>query len=150
MTTKLNQLAKEVMLIRKNYGAPEQFALKERVKTRDMNNKIITVDCIVVSNQVQKKKNDNGEYETVMTKDGSKPIYQPVVYIGFDKDKYFVTKSQLLVRQLERLTDKTLVYYDAKDIVIDELNNSKIKVSSDKVRYGDGEEYEQIIFNDAE
>ena len=147
---KFNQAVTEVKLIRLNYGAPKEFELRERVKTRDMNGKTITIDNLIVSNQIKKVKNDKGEYETVMTKDGTKPIYQPFVYVGFGKDKYFVTKSQMLFRQLERMTDKQLVYYELKDVKVDDVIGCTVVISGESVKYADGKDYEQIVFNDAE
>lgn len=147
---KFNQAVTEVKLIRLNYGAPKEFELRERVKTRDMNGKTITIDNLIVSNQIKKVKNDKGEYETVMTKDGTKPIYQPFVYVGFGKDKYFVTKSQMLIRQLERMTDKQLVYYELKDVKVDDVIGCTVVISGESVKYADGKDYEQIVFNDAE
>ena len=148
--TMFNQAVKEVKLIRLNYGAPKEFELRERVKTRDMNGKTITIDNLIVSNQIKKTKNEKGEYVTVMTKDGSKPIYQPLVYVGFDDTKYFVTKSQMLIRQLERLSNKTLVYYEEKDVKVDAVIGCKVLISGESVKYADGDYYEQIVFNDAE
>ena len=145
-----NQAKNEVKLIRRNYGAPKEFELMERVKTRDMNGKTITIDNLIVSNQIKKQKNDKGEYETVMTKDGSKPIYQPLVYVAFEDGKYFVTKSQMLIKQLERLTNKTLVYYEPKDVKVDDVIGCTVVISGESVKYADGKDYEQIVFNDAE
>ena len=145
-----NQLGKEVKLMRANYGAPESFMLKERVKTSDMSGKKITLDNIVVSNQVKMDKNREGKYVPVKTADGSKDIYQALAYVGFDGDKYFVTKSQLLIRQLERLTGETLVFYEPKETEIQQVKGTTIIVSSEKVKYADGKDYEQIIFDDAE
>lgn len=148
--TMFNQARNEVKLIRLNYGAPKEFELMERVKTRDMNGKVITIENLIVSNQIKKVKNNDGEYVTVMTKDGSKPIYQPLVYVAFDNGKYFVTKSQYLINQLVRLTNKTLVYYEPKDVKVDDVIGCKVKISGESVKYKDGKEYDQIVFEDAE
>ena len=145
-----NQLGKEVKLMRANYGAPESFMLKEKVKTSDMSKQKIVLDTIIVVNQVKQEKNKEGKYVNVKSKDGTMDIYQTLAYVGFDGDKYFVTKSQLLIRQLERLTGQKLVHYEPKEIEIQQIKGTTVIVGSESVRYGDGQNYNQIIFEDAE
>ena len=144
--TSFNQLARDVLTKRKNYGAPESMQLREPVKTQDMTNKIITIDEIVVSNKV--KKDDDGNI--IMTKDGQKEIYQPFVYVAFDGDKYFSTKSQLLIDQLTALSGQELVFYEKKEVSVNKVKGLKATVSTEKVKYRDGKYYDQVILKDAE
>lgn len=144
--TSFNQLATDVLNMRKNFGAPESMKLLIRVPIDEVVNKTITIDEIVVSNKV--KKDDNGNI--VMTKDGQKEIYQPFVYVAFDDGKYFSTKSQLLIDQLETLTGQELTVYEKKEIPVNKVKGLKVKVSTEKVKYRDGKMYDQYLFLDAE
>lgn len=144
--TSFNQLAKDVLTARKNFGAPESMKLREPVKTNDMTNKVITIDEIIVSNKV--KKDDDGN--VIMTKDGQREIYQPFVYVAFDGDKYFSTKSQLLIDQLVALSKQELVFYEKKEVPVKSVSGLKVTISTEKVRYRDGKMYDQVIFKDAE
>lgn len=144
--TSFNQLAKDVLTARKNFGAPESMKLREPVKTNDMTNKVITIDEIIVSNKV--KKDDDGNI--IMTKDGQREIYQPFVYVAFDGDKYFSTKSQLLIDQLVALSKQELVFYEKKEVPVKGVSGLKVTISTEKVRYRDGKMYDQVIFKDAE
>lgn len=144
--TSFNQLATDVLNMRKNFGAPESMKLLIRVPIDEVVNKTITIDEIVVSNKV--KKDDNGN--TVMTKDGQKEIYQPFVYVAFDDGKYFSTKSQLLIDQLETLTGQELVVYEKKEVPVNKVKGLKVKVSTEKVKYRDGKMYDQYLFLDAD
>lgn len=146
MTTSMSQLAHDVMTARKNFGAPESMKLREPVKTTDMYGKTIIIDEIVVMNKV--KKDDQGN--VIMTKDGQKEIYQPFVYVAFDGDKYFSTKSSILIEQLEALSGIDLVYYEKKEVIVPEVKGLKALISTEKVKYRDGKLYDQCIFKDAE
>ena len=144
--TSFNQLAKDVLTMRKNYGAPESMKLREPIKTQDMINKSITIDEIIIMNKV--KKDDDGNI--IMTKDGQKEIYQPFVYVAFDGDKYFSTKSQLLIDQLVALSGQELVFYEKKDVSVNKVKGLKAKIITEKVKYRDGKYYDQVLFDDAE
>lgn len=144
--TSFNQLATDVLNMRKNFGAPESMKLLIRIPIDEVVNKTITIDEIVVSNKV--KKDDNGN--TVMTKDGQKEIYQPFVYVAFDDGKYFSTKSQLLIDQLVTLTGQELVVYEKKEVPVNKVKGLKVKVSTEKVKYRDGKMYDQYLFLDAD
>lgn len=144
--TSFNQLATDVMNMRKNFGAPESMKLLIRVPIDEVVNKTITIDEIIVSNKV--KKNDDGT--VVMTKDGQKEIYQPFVYVAFDDGKYFSTKSQLLIDQLVTLTGQELVVYEKKEVPVNKVKGLKVKVSTEKVKYRDGKMYDQYLFLDAD
>jgi len=146
MTTSFDKLAHEVVTARKNWGAPDSMKLKESISTKTLDGKTITIDSVVVMN---KKKYDSKTKQIVTTKDG-KTIYQPLVYVAFDKDKFFVTKSAILVEQLERFTGKKLVAYEEKDFVISEMEGLTVKIGKEKVKYKDGDYYDQLIFTDSE
>ena len=144
--TSFNQLATDVMNMRKNFGAPESMKLLKRIPVEELVGKTITIDEIIVSNKV--KKDDNGN--VIMTKDGQKEIYQPFVYVAFDDGSYFSTKSQLLVDQLETLTGQELAVFEKKEIPVNKVKGTKVKVSTEKVKYRDGKMYDQYLFLDAE
>ena len=146
MTTSMSEIAHNVMMARKNFGAPESMRMREAVKTTDMKDKVITIDEIVVMNKV--KRDDDGN--PIMTKDGQKEIYQPYVYVAFDGDKFFSTKSSILVEQLEALSGEQLVYYEKKEVPVKKAKGLTVKVGSEDVKYRDGKMYGQIIFKDAE
>lgn len=144
--TSFNQLATDVMNMRKNFGAPESMKLLKRIPVEELVGKTITIDEIIVSNKV--KKDDNGN--VIMTKDGQKEIYQPFVYVAFDDGSYFSTKSQLLVDQLETLTGQELAVFEKKEIPVNKVKGTKVKVSTEKVKYRDGKMYDQYLFLDAD
>lgn len=150
MATSFNNLAHEVVTARKNWGAPKSMQLKESISTRELAGKKIVIDEIVVMN---KKKIDKETKTVVKTKDG-KEMFQPVVYVAFDKDNFFATKSAILVEQLERLTNKKLAVYEEKDFVVTDietdLKGKEVKIGAEKVKYRDGKEYDQLILLDAE
>ena len=132
--------------MRKNFGAPESMKLLKRIPVEELVGKTITIDEIIVSNKV--KKDDNGN--VIMTKDGQKEIYQPFVYVAFDDGSYFSTKSQLLVDQLETLTGQELAVFEKKEIPVNKVKGTKVKVSTEKVKYRDGKMYDQYLFLDAD
>lgn len=140
-----DEIAKNVMTKRKNFGAPEDMMLKEMVESKTMNGKTITIDSIIVRNKVKKDK-DTGE--VIKSKAGN-DIYQTVVYVAFDGDKFFATKSPLVIEELNEITSTKVNVMEKKDIVVDALNGKKVKVTTDKVRYADKKEYDNIIFVDA-
>ena len=144
--TSFNQLATDVMNMRKNFGAPESMKLLKRIPVEELVGKTITIDEIIVSNKV--KKDDNGN--VIMTKDGQKEIYQPFVYVAFDDGSYFSTKSQLLVDQLETLTGQEHAVFEKKEIPVNKVKGTKVKVSTEKVKYRDGKMYDQYLFLDAD
>lgn len=146
MATSFSKLAHDVVIERKNWGAPESMKLRESVSTRGLTGNTITIDSVVVMN---KKKYDKETKEVVKTKDGN-DMYQPIVYVAFDKDKFFVSKSAILVEQLEKFTGKKLTAYEQKDFVIDDIEGLTVKIGAEKVKYRDGKEYDQLIFVDAE
>lgn len=145
MSTNFDNLAHEVVTARKNWGAPESMKLKESVSTKDIAGKTVVIDEVVV---VNKKKYDKETKTIVKTKDG-KDIYQPIVYVAFDGDKFFATKSAILVEQLERFAKQKLTTYEEKDFLVADLKGITVKISSEKVKYRDGKEYDQIILADA-
>ena len=145
MSTNFDNLAHEVVTARKNWGAPESMKLKESVSTKDIAGKTVVIDEVVV---VNKKKYDKETKTIVKTKDG-KDIYQPIVYVAFDGDKFFATKSAILVEQLERFAKQKLTAYEEKDFLVADLKGITVKISSEKVKYRDGKEYDQIILADA-
>ncbi len=140
-----DEVAKNVMTKRKNYGAPESMMLREMVASRDYVGKTITIDSIIVRN---KKKVDKDTKEVLKTKSGA-DIYQTVVYIAFDGNKFMPTKSALIIEQLKEITGTEICFREVKDVVIDNLNGQKTKIGTDKVRYADKKDYDNIIFRDA-
>lgn len=146
MTTSFNKLAHEVATARKNWGAPEDMKLRDSVSTKTLAGNVITIDSVVVMN---KKKYDKKTKDIVKTKDG-KIMYQPVVYVAYGGDKFFVSKSAILVEQLERFSGKKLTAYEEKDFVVDAIAGLTVKIGAEKVKYKDGNEYDQLIFVDAE
>lgn len=146
MTTSFDKLAHDVVTARKNWGAPESMKLKESVSTKTLPGVKITIDEVIVMN---KKKYDKETKKVVLTKDG-KEMYQPVVYVAFDGDKFFVSKSAILVEQLEKFSGKKLTAYELKDFKVDEIKGMTVKISAEKTKYRDGKEYDQLIFADAE
>ena len=146
--TSFNQIGEVVKLARMNYGAPDSMKERTPVKTTDMINKTIVIDEIVVMNKL--KRDENGQ-PVKSKKDPTKDIYQPVVYIAFDGDKYFATKSGFLIDQLKEITSEQLVYfYEKQNITIPDVNGVKVKITQEKVKYRDGKLYDQIKFVDAE
>lgn len=141
-----NVLAHEVTTARKNWGAPESMKLKDSVSTRDITGKTITIDEVVVMN---KKKFDKETKTIVKTKDGNE-MFQPIVYVAFGGDKFFATKSAILVEQLERFAKSKLTAYEEKDFVVPNVKGMTVKIGAEKVKYRDGKEYDQLIFVDDE
>ncbi len=150
MATNFSNLAHEVVTARKNWGAPKSMQLKTSISTREIAGKNITIDEVVV---VNKKKVDKESKTPIMTKDG-KQIYQPVVYVAFDKDYFFASKSAILVEQFERYTGNKLAVYEEKDFNVTtmkpDLVGAVLKVGTEKVKYRDGKEYDQLILLDTE
>lgn len=140
-----DEIAKNVMTKRKNFGAPEPMMLRNMVEGKELIGKTITIDNIIVRN---KKKVDKETKEVIKTKDG-KDIYQTVVYVAFDGDKFLPTKSALIIEEVKMIANTEIQFREVKDITIDALNGKKVKVSTDKVRYADKKEYDNIIFVDA-
>ena len=146
MAKSFDNLAKEVVTARKNWGAPESMKLKDSVSTREWSGKTITIDEVIVRNR---KKYDKETKQIVKTKDG-KDMYQPIVYVAFDGDKFFASKSAILVEQMERFTDRKLTAYEEKDFEVADLKGVTVKLGNEKVKYRDGKEYDQLIFVDSE
>lgn len=140
-----DELAKNVMTKRKNFGAPENMMLKDMVETKDMFGKTITIDNIIVRNKL---KVDKDTKEVIKSKKGE-DIYQTVVYIAFDGDKFFATKSALIIEEIKMITNTEIVFREKKDIEITDFNGKKVKIGAGKVKYADKKEYDQPIFVDA-
>lgn len=142
-----NQSAKNVMLARKNYGSPKTMLHRINVSSQELVGKTITIEDIVIS---IKPKRDNETKEPILNKDG-KQIYQPYAYVAYDGDKYFVSKSGILIEQIESISDTQLRgIYEQKEISIDTLNGETVSIGTEKVPYrGTGKDYDQIIFKSA-
>lgn len=144
MSIGFNNLARKVVTGNKNWGAPESMKYKECVPTNDMSGRTITIDeCIVVN----KKKYDPSSKTTLKNSRGE-DIYQPVVYVAFDGEFFFATKSSLLIGQLRMLTGKELVEYRDSSYEIPEVAGSRVSIGADKVKYRNGSYYDQLIFTD--
>ena len=139
-----SDIAKNVIRARENFSAPEAFKLRERADTSTMAGKKITIDEIYV---VSKVKYDSETKEPILKKDGT-PVFQQYVYVGFDKDKFFQTKSMILLEQLEMLYGQTLKVNEVKEIKVNIPENTPVVVGTEKVRYADKKLYDQIIFKD--
>lgn len=143
-----DEIAKNVMTKRKNFGAPESMMLKEMTEVKNMVGKTITIDSIIVRNKLKKDK-DTGE--VLKSKTGN-DIYQSVVYVAYDKEYFFATKSPLIIEQLKEIVGKDIQVKEVKDIIIDNLNGEKAKIGTDKVPLGKGKDkkdYDYPIFVDA-
>lgn len=144
--TSMSETLNTVLTMRKNFGAPESFKIKEPVKVTDLTNQVITIDEVIVSNKVKKDKDGN----VIKTKDGQKEIYQPFVYVAFDGDKYFSTASQLMLEQFEAIAGKQLRAYEKSEVPVKGVKGLTVKVSTEKVKYRDGKMYDQAVLVDAE
>ena len=135
-------IAKDVMTARKNYGAPDSMKLKDSVESKNMVGKTITIDEIIVINRV---KVDKDTKEIIKNKKGE-DIYQAIAYVAFDGDKFFATKSAILIEQLADYCGYELVFNEKKDVSVDGVKGQTVTVSQDKVKYRDGKMYDNIIF----
>lgn len=137
-------IAKDVMTARKNFGAPDSMKLKDAIDSKEMVGKTITIDEIVVINRV---KVDNDTKEVIKTKKGD-DVYQAIAYVAFDGDKFFATKSAILIEQLSSFCGYQLTFNEKKDIAVDGVKGMTVTIAEDKVKYRDGKMYNNIIFND--
>lgn len=140
-----NGTADKVMRMRANFGAPESMKELERVSVTDLKDKVITIDEVVISASITKNKDTK---EVVKTKNGD-DVYTNYVYVAFDGEYYFSTKSQILLEQIESICGKELKMKEKGEIVISDLNGQKAKISTKKVRYSDGKDYDNVIFANA-
>lgn len=140
--TNFGDIAKDVMTARKNFGAPESMKLKESIDSKDMVGKTITIDEVIVINRV---KYDKETKEVIKAKDGS-DIYQAIAYIAFDGDKFFASKSAILIEQLETFSGTKLTAKEKKDFTVSKIAGESVTISTEKVKYRDGKMYDQIIF----
>lgn len=137
-----------VIKTRQNFGCPDSMREYQNVPATDYKRKTITIkECVVVN----KPKKDRDTKDYIRNKNGD-IIYQPITYISFNEDgedKFFATSSKVLVEQLAKIEDKQLVYYEDKTIVCDTVAGQKCKIGSMKVKYRDGQEYDNLILEDA-
>jgi len=141
---KFSAIAKDVMTARKNFGAPDSMKLKDAIDSKEMVGKIITIDEIIVINRV---KIDKDTKEIIKTKKGE-DVYQAIAYVAFDGDKFFATKSAILIEQLASFCGYQLTCNEKKDIAVDGVKGMTVTIAEDKVKYRDGKMYNNIIFND--
>lgn len=142
MATDMSQILGKVLNARNNYGAPDSFKDKVRVKGEDMDGKVITIDEVVIMTKAKKDK-DTGEY--IKSKDGTKIIHQPYAYIAFDGDKYFSTKSALMIEQFQAISDIEIPRYEKAEIPVKGVKGITSKVVTEKVKYADGKMYPQPV-----
>lgn len=143
-----DEIAKDVMTKRKNFGAPEIMCLKELNEMKNLIGQTITIDSIVARNKIKYNTKTN---EPLMTKKGE-PIYQCVIYIAYNGDKFTATKSPLIIEELKMLCDDTFIFNEKKDVEITVLNGTKVKIGTDIVTLGkgkDAKDYDYPIFVDA-
>lgn len=140
-----NATADKVMRMRANFGAPDSMKELERVSVTDLKDKVITIDQVVIVSTLTKDKDTK---EVIKTKNGE-DVYTNYVYIAYDGRFYFSTKSQILLEQIERISGKELKMREKGEIAVNDLDGQKAKISSKKVRYSDGKEYENIILANA-
>lgn len=146
MATDMSQILGQVLNARNNYGAPDSFKNKTRVKSEDMSGQTITIDEVVILTKV--KRDDNGEI--VKSKDGTKDIYQPYAYIAYDGDKYFSTKSALMIEQFVAISGIEIPRYEKAELNVKGVKGVTAKVSEEKVKYADGKMYSQPVLISAE
>lgn len=140
-----NATADKVMRMRANFGAPETMKDLQRVSVTDLKDKVITIDQVVVVSSLTKDKDTK---EVIKTKNGE-DVYTNYVYIAYNGDFYFSTKSQILLEQLEEISGKILKMKEKGEIAINDLDGVKAKISAKKVRYSDGKEYDNVILANA-
>ena len=142
MTTDMSQILGQVLNARNNYGAPDSFKNKVRVKSEDMDGMVITIDEVIIMTKAKKDK-DTGEY--VKSKDGTKIIHQPYAYVAFNGDKYFSTKSALMIEQFQAISDIEIPRYERAEIPVKGVKGITAKVGSEKVKYADDKMYSQPV-----
>ena len=76
-------------------------------------------------------------------------MYTNYVYVAFDKEYYFSTKSQILLEQIEDIVGKKLKMDSKGEVKVKDLAGETVKISSKKVRYSDGKDYDNVIFANA-
>lgn len=140
-----NATADKVMRMRANFGAPDSMKELERVSVTDLKDKVITIDQVVIVSTLTKDKDTK---EVIKTKNGE-DVYTNYVYIAYDGRFYFSTKSQILLEQIERISGKELKMREKGEIAVNDLDGQKAKISSKKVRYSDGKEYDNVILANA-
>ena len=140
-----NATADKVMKMRANLGAPDSMKTLERVSVNDLKDKVITIDEVCIVSTITKKKDTK---EVVKTKDG-KDVYTNYVYVAFDKEYYFSTKSQILLEQIEDIVGKKLKMDSKGEVKVKDLAGETVRISAKKVRYSDGKDYDNVIFANA-
>lgn len=140
-----NATADKVMRMRANFGAPDSMKELERVSVTDLKDKVITIDQVVIVSTLTKDKDTK---EVIKTKNGE-DVYTNYVYIAYDGKFYFSTKSQILLEQIERISGKDLKMKEKGEIAVYDLDGQEAKISSKKVRYSDGKEYDNVILANA-
>lgn len=147
MATDMSQILGQVLNARNNYGAPDSFKNKVRVKSEDIDGKVITIDEVIILTKAKKDK-DTGEF--IKSKDGTKIIHQPYAYIAFDGDKYFSTKSALMIEQFQAISNIEIPRYERAEIPVKGVKGITAKVGSEKAQYADKKMYPQPVLVDAE
>lgn len=140
-----NATADKIMKMRANFGAPESMKTLERVSVNDLKDKVITIDELCIVSTITKNKDTK---EVVKTKDG-KDVYTNYVYVAFDKEYYFSTKSQILLEQIEDIVGKKLKMDSKGEVKVKDLAGETVRISAKKVRYSDGKDYDNVIFANA-
>lgn len=147
MATDMSQILGQVLNVRNNYGAPDSFKNKVRVKSKDMEDRVITIDEVIIMTKAKKDKN-TGEY--IKSKDGTHIIHQPYAYVAFDGDKYFSTKSSLMIEQFQAISNIEIPRYEKAEIPVKGVKGITAKVGSEEVKYADNNTYSQPVLISAE
>lgn len=140
-----NSTADKVIRMRANFGSPESMKTLERVSVNDLKDKVITIDSVYIVSSVTKDKDTR---EVIKTKNGD-DVYTNYVYVAYDGKFFFSTKSAILLEQIEDITGKKLKMFEKGEVAVPEFKGIKAKISSRKVRYSDGKEYDNVIFANA-
>ena len=137
--------AMNVIQARKNYGVPTELKTRESVNATDLKGTPIKIDACFIVNKPKWDKVNNCE----LVSSKGNVVFQTVVFIGFGATRFFATTSTLLIEQLEDITGKQLRVFETTTIEVPEVVGQDVKVSSAKVKYHDGKEYDNVIFEDA-
>lgn len=146
MATNMSQILGQVLNARNNYGAPDSFKNKVRVKVEDIGDEVITIDEVIILTKL--KKDDDGNI--VKSKDGTKDIYQPFAYVSFNVDKYFSTKSAIMIEQFVTISGVEIPRYEKAEIPVKGVKGITAKIGSEKVKYANKQFYPQPVLVDAE
>lgn len=141
--------------IEDNKNAPDGFKELSKVEIKDIRD-IITIDRIIVrivnvykkDDKGDKVKDENGKY--VIAKDfKGNDLHNGVVFVAYDKDKYFVTSSKPMFNQI-RVIDDTITTKELGDYPVNGVSGYKVKIVTTPITLKDGKTYDYPVFIDVE